>query len=120
MNISTFELKLIEDKKYWQSVMDYMIEPASMDCNSNVHFDVAKTRTALIDRALKRIKSGAFGQCEKCRCQIDPERLETLIESDCHLCARCAESVRAQVIRPPKQHYLRPTPRRSVFAGQSA
>jgi RNA polymerase-binding transcription factor DksA len=120
MNTLALREKLLAKRIEWERIAGYMLESASMDINSNVTFDVAQKHLAQINRSLKRIDAGLYGQCEKCRCQIDPERLETLIESDCHLCVRCAETVRVQTTRPPKQHYLRPTPRRPVYAGQYA
>jgi RNA polymerase-binding transcription factor DksA len=42
-----------------------------------------------INRALKRIDEGVYGQCIVCRQPIDERRLEALPQSD--RCIRCAE-----------------------------
>ena len=120
MNTWALREILLAKRSEWERIADYMLESASMDINSNVTFDVAQKQLDRINRSLKRMDAGLYGQCERCRCQIDPERLETLIESDCHFCVRCAETVRVQTARPPKQNYLRQAPRRAVFAGQFA
>ncbi|MEI2693252.1 MAG: hypothetical protein V9H69_27435 [Anaerolineae bacterium] len=120
MNILTLRKKLLAKRAYWERVADYMLDSAGMDINSNVTFDVAQKQLTSIDRSLKRIDAGLYGQCERCRSQIDPERLETLIESDCHLCVHCARTVGVQAAKPTRQQHLRPTSSRAAFAGQFA
>lgn len=120
MNTLTPREKLLAKRAYWERVADYMLDSASMDINSNVTFDVAQKQLASIDRSLKRIDAGLYGQCERCRSQIDPERLETLIESDCHLCAHCARMVGMQTAKPTGQQRLRPTRDRTALVGQFA
>ncbi len=120
MNILAIEQKLVEEREYWNRLMDYMVESASMDVNSNLTFDLAQQKTARIDRSLKRIKAGTFGQCEKCRTQIDTERPETLIDSDCHLCARCSETIKARTSYLLPRRNLRPASRHTAFASAMA
>jgi RNA polymerase-binding transcription factor DksA len=122
MNTSAIEQKLLEDRKYWQRVMDYMIEPASMDWRSNLSFDVAKKKVARIDRALKRIKAGTFGQCEKCsaKIDIDPQRLETLVNSDCHVCTCCAETIKTRPIYRHSRRTRHPAVRHVNYAMEPA
>jgi RNA polymerase-binding transcription factor DksA len=120
MNTSTIEQTLLEERKYWQGVADYMLESASMDVNSNLTFDQAQKKTDSIDRALKRIKAGVYGRCEKCNAQIDPERLKTLASSDCHLCVRCAETAKARKPFQPVRRKPQPTYRHTVFAFEPA
>ena len=97
MDISAIEQMLLKERTYWQRLTDYAVEPTSMDPQSNITFDVATKTMTTIDRALKRIKAGVYGRCEKCGNLIDPERLETLITSDCHFCADCANISKAQM-----------------------
>ena len=122
MNTSTIEQTLLEERKYWQGVADHMVESASMDVNSKITFDVAQQKTARIDRALKQIKAGTFGQCEKCRTQIDidPERLKTLINSDCHFCAHCAKTTKTRTNHQPERRTLRPAFRHAGYAMEPA
>jgi RNA polymerase-binding transcription factor DksA len=120
MNTSTIEQTLLEDRKYWQGVADYMLESASIDENSNLTFDQAQQKTDSIDRTLKRIKAGVYGRCEKCNAQIDPERLKALANSDCHLCARCAETVKARKPFLPVRRTPRAACRHAGFALEPA
>jgi RNA polymerase-binding transcription factor DksA len=93
-----------------------MFESAGMDVNNNVTLDVAQQKTAKIDRALKRLKAGVYGRCEKCNAQIDPERLKTLINSDCHFCAHCAKTTKARTNHQPERRTLRPAFRHTGYA----
>lgn len=120
MNTLTIEQTLSEERKYWQGVADYMLESASMDENSKLTFDQARQKTDSIDRALKRIKAGAYGRCEKCNAQIDPERLKALANSDCHLCVRCAETVKARKPFQPVRPKSHAAYRQIVFAFEPA
>lgn len=113
-------MTLLEERKYWQGVADYMLESASMDVNSNLTFDQAQQKRDNIDRALKRIKAGVYGHCEKCNAQIDLERLKTLVSSDCHLCFRCANAVGMQTAKPTRQQRLHPTFGRTALVGPFA
>ncbi|MBE2234258.1 MAG: hypothetical protein IAE85_12265 [Anaerolinea sp.] len=116
LNISAIEQELMEDRKYWQSVAAYMNEPASMDLNNNVTYDVARQKMAGIDRTLKRIKAGVYGRCEKCNAQIEAERLKTLINADCHLCVHCAKAAVQPGAAQSQQRSARPAVRRTIFA----
>ena len=116
MNTSTIEQTLLEERKYWQGVADYMLESASMDENSNLTFDQAQKKKDSIDRALKRVKAGVYGRCEKCNAQIDPERLKTLINSDCHFCAHCAKTTKARTNHQLERRTLRPAFRHAGYA----
>ena len=120
MNTSTIEQTLLEERKYWQGLADYMLESASMDVNSNLTFYEAQQKTDSIDRTLKRIKAGVYGRCEKCNAQIDPERLKTLVNSDCHLCIRCAETAKARKVFQPVQRNRCSTYRHAGFALEPA
>lgn len=120
MNTSTIEQTLLKERKYWQGVADYMIESASMDENSNLTFDQAQKNKDNIDRALKRIKAGVYGHCEKCNAPIDPERLQTLINSDCHFCAHCAKITKARPLHQPERRTLRPAFRLTGYAMEPA
>ncbi len=120
LNISAIEQELKEDRKYWQGVADYMSEPASMDLNNNVTFDVALQKLARIDRTLKRIKAGVYGRCEKCNAQIEPERLTVLMNTDCHLCIRCATTAMRPAAHHPPRRTARLAARRTVWGMGSA
>lgn len=120
MNTLTPREKLLAKRIYWERVADHMLDSAGMDINNNIHFDVAQRQLAGIDRSLKRINAGLYGQCERCRSQIDPERLETLIESDCHLCVQCAKTVGMQTAKPTRQQRLHPTYGRTALVGPFA
>ncbi len=43
-----------------------------------------------IERALEQIRSGGYGRCEACGCEIDSQRLEALPNTT--LCIRCAQA----------------------------
>lgn len=46
-----------------------------------------ETRLKKIEEALERIKKGAYGRCENCKKEIEPERLEAAPEAN--LCLTC-------------------------------
>jgi RNA polymerase-binding transcription factor DksA len=97
-----------------------MIDSAGMNQNNNLTLDVAQQKTAAINRSLKRIDAGVYGRCEKCGVEIDPERLETLMESDCHFCARCAKTIKARATYRPSRRTLRPAFRHTGYAMEPA
>lgn len=96
MNTSKIERQLLEDRRYWQGVADHTLEHATMDPQSNYAFRTAQDKLAAIDRVLRKMLIGAFGRCDECGGPIEPERLELLVDSDCHLCAKCAAMLKAR------------------------
>lgn len=100
----------IRNKKAWlQSVADHTVEQATMDAQSNYAFRMAQEKLTALDRTLRRIHLGTFGRCDECGGAIEAERLELLIDSDHHLCAKCAQALRARRIRLPASPCSHPT-----------
>ena len=51
------------------------VEVADFQDNLSLESDLEKN-LAKVDKALERIKQGAYGKCERCGKKIDPERLQ--------------------------------------------
>ncbi len=90
MNPTTVYQQLLSDKSYWQGLADHVAEQATIDSQSNFALHRAEGKLAAIDQALRRIAQGTFGKCDICGGVIESERLEVLLDSDCHRCAACA------------------------------
>ena len=90
MITSQVEKKLLEEKKRWEAVAVHMADQASTDSQCNYLFRKAQEKLAEVDRALGRVATGTFGRCDECGAPIEPDRLELLMDSDCHICATCA------------------------------
>jgi len=54
-----------------------------------------------VKRALERLDSGTYGQCEACGGAIEPKRLEVLPETD--LCIKCARAQQDKFTRPEEE-----------------
>lgn len=106
MNTVALEQEILKKKAWLQSVADHTVEQATMDAQSKFAFDMAQKKLAALDRTLHRIKIGAFGRCDECGGVIEVERLELLIDSDRHVCAKCAQVLMA------RRNYL-PVPNRA-------
>jgi RNA polymerase-binding transcription factor DksA len=52
----------------------------------------ALAKIASLEEALQSLSEGAYGRCERCGEQIEPERLEIL--PDTKLCSKCAQKTR--------------------------
>lgn len=52
----------------------------------------ALAKIASLEESLKSLSEGAYGRCERCGEQIEPERLEIL--PDTKLCSKCAQKAR--------------------------
>lgn len=105
MNTSTAEQKLKEKRKWWEATAEHTLEQATMDPQSNFTYRLAMEKLAAISRAERRITLGTFGRCERCGCAIEEDRLESILDDECHYCAACA-------VRPSVAHTLRKaTPR---------
>lgn len=96
MNTVALEQEILKKKAWLQSVADHTVEQATMDAQSNYAFRMAQEKLTALDRTLRRIHLGTFGRCDECGGAIEPERLELLIDSDCHVCARCAQVMRTR------------------------
>ena len=103
MNTSLVLQKLLDDRKYWQGVADHFVEQASMDSQADFTFRLAQEKLLGIDGALKRIASDTIEPCDECGAQIEPARLEIIINSGFHVCARCANQSKAPRISQPRQ-----------------
>lgn len=109
MNISAIQTKLLREQDYWQGVANHRVEPASMDPQSNLAIQMAEKKLATIDQMLWRILIGTFGRCDECGGTIEPERLELLIDSDCHICAKCAVALNSRKTHRPVYQRAHPT-----------
>ena len=109
MNTSAIQTKLLKEREYWQGVADHMAEQASMDPQSNLAFRMAEKKVATIDRLLRKILIGTFGRCDECAGPIEHERLELLIDSDCHVCAKCAVALNSRKTHRPVYQRAHPT-----------
>jgi DnaK suppressor protein len=65
-------------------------EPKSADLNEQA-IDIEDDEVALLKTALKRIKDGSYGICQKCEESISEARLEAVPYAP--LCKRCAQQV---------------------------
>lgn len=109
MNAAIIEQKLQNERQYWQSVERHMVEQASMDSQSHYTFQMAQDKLAALDHTLRRIQTGSFGYCDECGGAIEPERLKLLIDSDRHVCAECAQAMKARRTNLPTPRRARPT-----------
>ncbi|MGE5586868.1 MAG: TraR/DksA C4-type zinc finger protein [Clostridia bacterium] len=61
-----------------------------------------------IDEAIERVRSGAYGTCERCGREIDVERLEMMPHTA--VCARCQEEVEKEIptrrVRPIEEEAI--------------
>lgn len=57
--------------------------------------------------ALSRLENGLYGVCEQCGKQIEPARLDRIINTT--LCAACARSHTGHFRRPAEEDVLRPS-----------
>ncbi len=109
MNTVALEQEILKKKAWLQAVADHTVEQATMDAQSKFAFEMAQKKLTAIDHTLRRIHLGMFGRCDECGGVIEPERLELLIDSDCHVCARCAQAMRNRRAHHPLPHRSRPT-----------
>ena len=61
-----------------------------------------------IEEALDKIEKGTYGYCSRCKCEINPERLEALPYAT--LCIECQRKVEAKddrVLRPIEEEVLK-------------
>lgn len=108
MITSMLERKLLDDRRVWQNAADRAVELATVDAQSNYALRKAREKLAAIERALRRIASGSLGRCDECGGTIEPERLEALVDSDCHTCAACAQAAALTRKTPPSPRHLQP------------
>ena len=80
-----------------------------MDPESNLALRMAEKKLATIDRVLRRILIGTFGRCDECGGSIEPERMELLIDSDCHVCAKCAVALNSRKTHQTVYRHALPT-----------
>lgn len=92
MNQSSYLRTLLSERRRWEGVALNSIDQAPTDAQSNSMLRTAMSRQAAIDSALKRIAEGTFGFCSGCGQEIEAERLDLLLDSDCHTCAACARA----------------------------
>lgn len=90
MNVSTAELKLKEKRKWWEATAEHTIEQATMDPQSNFTYRLAMEKLAAINCAERRITLGTFGRCDCCGGVIEEDRLESILDDECHYCTACA------------------------------
>ena len=109
--------KLLADQAWCESVIDYMADHATMDSQSNYSYGLAQRKLPVVVRNLQRIELGTYDRCDRCGDEIEHERLETLADSDTHVCARCARAAQAPVKRQPVKGHARVSYR---YAGSGA
>ncbi|MGE5593526.1 MAG: TraR/DksA C4-type zinc finger protein [Betaproteobacteria bacterium] len=70
--------------------------------------DDARVLLKLIDEAIERARSGAYGTCERCGREIDPRRLEMIPYAA--LCSRCQAEVEREIpvrrVRPIEEEAI--------------
>lgn len=108
MNAASISQQLTSDKSYWESIADHYSEQATIDSQSNFTLRFALEKLATIDRSLRRIALGTFGRCDVCGGAIEAERLEVLLDSDCHRCAVCAKTKSHVIEQRPAANDRRP------------
>jgi RNA polymerase-binding transcription factor DksA len=113
MNALEARRELLVEKSYWDAVAERLAEHATLDAQSGFSFRVAQQKLVAINHALSRVEAGTFGLCDVCGAAIEEQRLRALLLSDCHLCARCASTLRHS--REDEQsarniEYRRPSP----------
>ncbi len=84
---------LRERRNWWEATADHTAEEATLDSQSNFNFRLAMQKLAAVTRNEKRLVCGTFGRCERCDAIIDDGRLETILDSEWHYCARCASKL---------------------------
>lgn len=66
------------------------LEQATLDSQSNFTYRLAMEKLAAIGRAERRIVLGTLGRCDRCGCAIEDDRLDNILDDECHYCAACA------------------------------
>lgn len=118
MMTTLLERRLLDEKQWWEATSDHVNEQASMDSQSQYVSHLAQQKLAAIERALRRLATGTFDRCDACGAVIEPERLEILLGSDCHVCATCATG--SKVRHNSKfVHSTAPTTYRHAAAGMA-
>lgn len=117
MKESQLVTRLLAEKQRWEATALQTVDQACTDSQSNSILRTAEAKQRAIVRSLQRITDGTFGRCSQCGTMIEPERLELLLDNDCHTCAACARtsSAASKSCLPPKQFQRssrRPTSRR--------
>lgn len=112
------ERKLLDEKQWWEATSDHLNEQASMDSQSQYMSRLAQQKLVAIERALRRLATGTFERCDACGAAIEPERLEILLDSDCHVCATCATISKVRY-NSKFVHSTAPTTYRHVAAGMA-
>ena len=101
MKTSTAKLLLMEKRQWWESVAEFASEAATADSQSNFNLRRATEKLTAIKRNEKRIAFGEFGRCERCGGVINDERLEAILDNECHYCAACAS--KSATAHPPQR-----------------
>jgi len=120
MTTLSIETTLMDERKWWKAIADHTAELANIDSQSYYTFQTAQKKLVAVDRALQRIEVGTFGWCDVCGERIEPERLELLVDSDCHTCAACAAAAEVRRNTRPMTQRTRRTDYRPVFALEMA
>lgn len=92
MKESQMVTRLLAEKQRWEAAALHAVDQAGADSQSNSILRTAEAKQQAITRSLQRITDGTFGRCSQCGTMIEPERLELLLDSDCHTCAACART----------------------------
>ncbi len=90
MNTNKYGPKLLDLKNWYEGWANRLAEQATLDSQSNYSFRLALTKLAAVEHNIKRLARGTFGRCEVCGGAIVEERLDILLDSECHQCATCA------------------------------
>jgi len=81
---------LLGEKAWCAGVIEHLADHATMDPQSNYAVAMARRKLVNIERALRQVAAGTYDQCDQCGDKIEAERLDFLLNSDGHSCARCA------------------------------
>ncbi|MER2599347.1 MAG: hypothetical protein ABTQ73_07505 [Caldilineales bacterium] len=96
-----YEKKLLEEKAWCTDMIEHLADHATMDPQNNYAVTMARHKLVKIERALRRVAAGTYDQCDQCGDKIEAERLEILLDSEHHSCARCATAIRPTNKRMP-------------------
>jgi RNA polymerase-binding protein DksA len=80
-NLKSVHPGSMEDEVEESPIDNHLAETASVTIDRQIDYSLGQNEERLlgaIDAALARIADGTYGRCERCGCEIEPERLEAL------------------------------------------
>lgn len=89
---------------YDQHPADIASELAQRESNLGI-LEMLEYELEKVNDALLRLQNGNYGVCESCGQQIEPERLERLVNSTC--CANCARNRQKGFKRPAEEEIIK-------------